>query len=64
MECDDQDSQTKDQRILQMYVTVLKRFSQALNSVSVKHVYLRVYFHCANVNVKATILRLNWVFLQ
>jgi len=32
VECDDQDSQTKDQRILQMYVTVLKRFSQALNS--------------------------------
>ena len=34
VECDDQDSQTKDQRILQMYLTVLKRFSQALNSVS------------------------------
>jgi len=30
VECDDQDSQTKDARIINMYVTVLKRFSQFL----------------------------------
>ncbi|ELU04838.1 hypothetical protein CAPTEDRAFT_155274 [Capitella teleta] len=32
VECDDQEVQTKDPRVVNMYITVLKRFSHALNT--------------------------------